>query len=323
MELQRELEIALDAARRASALCREARRTLVTAETVRKKDRSPVTVADLAGQAVVNLALREAFPRDPIVGEETAGVLRESGELRNRVAELVRGQVPGIGEAAMLDAIDAGKGAAEGVERFWVLDPIDGTKGFLRGDQYAVALALVENGEVVLGVLGCPNFPREDGTAGTLFHAVRGRGAFARSLAGGADARIAVDGLDDPAGARFCESVEAAHASHEIHARIGTEIGIAREPYRIDSQAKYGAVASGLASIYLRLPRSEDYREKIWDHAAGVIVTTEAGGRVSDFAGKPLDFSRGRTLENNRGILATNGTLHDRALAAIAAVVGS
>jgi 3'(2'), 5'-bisphosphate nucleotidase len=42
-------------------------------------------------------------------------------------------------------------------ERFWALDPIDGTKGFLRGDQYAIALALVENREVKLGVLACPN----------------------------------------------------------------------------------------------------------------------------------------------------------------------
>jgi 3'(2'), 5'-bisphosphate nucleotidase len=40
-----------------------------------------------------------------------------------------------------------------------VLDPIDGTLGFVRGDQYAIALAMVENGEVVLGVLGCPNLP--------------------------------------------------------------------------------------------------------------------------------------------------------------------
>jgi 3'(2'), 5'-bisphosphate nucleotidase len=42
---------------------------------------------------------------------------------------------------------------------FWVLDPVDGTLGFVRGDQYAIALALIEDGEVVLGVLGCPNYP--------------------------------------------------------------------------------------------------------------------------------------------------------------------
>jgi 3'(2'), 5'-bisphosphate nucleotidase len=56
-------------------------------------------------------------------------------------------------------------------DRYWTLDPIDGTKGFLRGDQYAIALALVEHGEVVLGVLGCPNLPNPDGSRGAIFAA--------------------------------------------------------------------------------------------------------------------------------------------------------
>ena len=80
---------------------------------------------------------------------------------------------------------------------------------------------------------------------------------------------------------------------------------------RIDSQVKYGAVAAGLAEVYIR-PRSRpDYRENIWDHAAGVAVVTEAGGRVTDLDGAPLDFSRGPKLVDNRGVLATNGTVHD------------
>ena len=52
--------------------------------------------------------------------------------------------------------IDHG-GAVHYRERFWTLDPIDGTKGFLRGEQYAVALALIEGGEVVVAALACPN----------------------------------------------------------------------------------------------------------------------------------------------------------------------
>ena len=80
---------------------------------------------------------------------------------------------------------------------------------------------------------------------------------------------------------------------------------------RIDSQCKYGAVARGEASIYLRLPTSESYREKIWDHAAGWMVVNAAGGRVTDARGQNLDFSLGRTLDQNRGIIATNGHLHD------------
>ena len=60
----------------------------------------------------------------------------------------------------ILDNIDHGNG--EPADLFWTLDPIDGTKGFLRGDQYAVALALIKEGKPVLGVLGCPNLPFDD-----------------------------------------------------------------------------------------------------------------------------------------------------------------
>ena len=58
----------------------------------------------------------------------------------------------------------------------------------------------------------------------------------------------------------------------------------------------------------------------IWDQAAGSIVVEEAGGRVSDLDGKPLDFSHGRTLATNRGVLVTNGPLHEAFLAGLKAI---
>ena len=62
----------------------------------------------------------------------------------------------------------------------WTLDPIDGTKGFLRGEQYAVCLALLVDAQVQVSVMGCPNLPVDasnpDGPKGCLFIAVRGRG---------------------------------------------------------------------------------------------------------------------------------------------------
>ena len=63
----------------------------------------------------------------------------------------------------------------------WTLDPIDGTKGFLRGEQYAVCLALIVDARVQLGVIGCPNLlvdaSKPDGPRGCLFVATRGQGA--------------------------------------------------------------------------------------------------------------------------------------------------
>jgi 3'(2'), 5'-bisphosphate nucleotidase len=88
---------------------------------------------------------------------------------------------------------------------------------------------------------------------------------------------------------------------------------------RLDSQAKYGVVARGDAAIYLRLPspKQPDYREKIWDHAAGALIVQEAGGRVTDALGSDLDFSYGHKLEKNRGIIVSNGQLHPAILGAI------
>jgi 3'(2'), 5'-bisphosphate nucleotidase len=92
----------------------------------------------------------------------------------------------------------------------------------------------------------------------------------------------------------------------------------------MDSQVKYGIVASGDADIYLRIPNpaTRDYREKIWDHAAGSLIVEEAGGWVSDIDGKKLDFSMGKTLCRNRGILASSGRIHSRVLEIIAEIDG-
>jgi 3'(2'), 5'-bisphosphate nucleotidase len=200
-------------------------------------------------------------------------------------------------------------GHAGGSGRFWTLDPIDGTKGFLRAEQYAVALALIDGGAVRLGVLGCPNLPGS-GEQGCIAIAADGQGATLRGLTNATERPIRVSSIVDPAGAAFCESVEAAHSSHGDAARITAQLGITRPPLRMDSQCKYVAVARGDAEIYLRLPTRADYEEKIWDHAAGELLVREAGGMVSDVLGRPLDFSRGRTLQRNRGAIATNGALH-------------
>ena len=321
-----DLDTAVVIATEACRLARAAQDAIVAAgDAVSKGDRSPVTVADLAIQVVVSRRLANAFPGDRLLAEESSAVLAREPHLTGRVLELVRRHLPDEDAASLVRALDRGDAGAA-VGRTWVLDPIDGTKGFLRGDQFAIALALVVDGEVRLGVLGCPNLAVEPGDAaagrGVVFAAAGGGGASARPLDGGTVRTIAVDTLDDPAEARFCESVEAAHADHSEQAEIARRLGITAPPVRIDSQCKYGVVSRGEASIYLRLPKQKDYREKVWDHAAGAIVLTEAGGRVTDLAGEPLDFSQGRLLGTHVGIVATNGRLHDRVVAACREVVG-
>jgi len=292
-------------------------------DALTKDDRSPVTIADLAAQVLVSRRLAEAFPHDALLAEEDSAALADEEAMQQRVMDQVRQHVTGITPDAMIAALDRGSHSG-GDQRYWVLDPIDGTKGFLRGDQYAVALALVEHGRVVVGVLGCPNLPDPASTVpGSLFSAVLGEGASAHPLSDDDEQEVHVDGITDPARAVVCESVVAAHAAHSIQARIAHRLGITAPPYRIDSQCKYAVVARGEASIYLRLPRDTSYREKVWDHAAGSIVVTEAGGQVTDLDGNPLDFSNGRLLGNGRGIVCTNGAVHDRVLEACRAEISS
>ena len=131
-----------------------------------------------------------------------------------------------------------------------------------------------------------------------------------------------MDAISDASQAVFCESVEKEHSSQSDSAKIAEILGITREPYRIDSQCKYAAVARGDASIYLRMPTKADYVERIWDHAAGVRVILEAGGDVSDIHGRPLDFGLGRGLEKNQGVVVTNGRLHATVISAVKQALG-
>jgi 3'(2'), 5'-bisphosphate nucleotidase len=314
----RALTAMIDAVRAASRICRAVQADRVSAGTLRKDDRSPVTVADFASQAIVAARLRDAHPGTPLVAEEDSSDLRldANAAVRAAVADRVRSEWPDADETAVLEAID--RGGADPSERFFVLDPIDGTKGFLRGDQYAVALGLIEDGEVVAGVLGGPNLPLGNGT-GCVFAAVRADGAAVLPLddTTAPPAAIRVSAESDPARARFCESVEKAHTKKGRSAEVARLLGVAAEPVAIDSQCKYALVARGDAELYLRLPSSEEYRERIWDHAAGLLVVEEAGGRVTDIHGRPLDFRHGRRLEENRGVVASNGTIHDAVIAAI------
>jgi 3'(2'), 5'-bisphosphate nucleotidase len=321
---ERERQIALEAVAEAAKLCAAVRAEMVSAQALEKGDRSPVTIADFGSQAVVCRRLLTAFPHDQIVAEEDAGDLRkaENALQLTQVTQYVQRCEAAATPERVCEWIDAGKGSV--AQRFWTLDPIDGTKGFLRHEQFAIALALIEDGRVQVGALACPNLPidmaQPSGQHGVVFWAVRGGGAEMVSLNGGKSLPISVSSVSDPAGARFVESVEAGHTDHDAHASLARSLGITRPSLRLDSQAKYGVVARGDSAIYLRLPspKTPDYRERIWDHAAGVLIVEEAGGRVTDAYGRELDFGQGPRLLNNQGIVVSNGQFHSDILEAIA-----
>ena len=320
---------ALAAVSTACAVSRAVQANLTQLCEVTKDDRSPVTVADFAVQAIVSLSLADSLPHNErlIVGEEDATALRTDSQttIRRAVLEAVRAWNPHVTEAEMLDAIDACNhdGRSDG---YWALDPIDGTKGFLRGQHYAIALGRIENGQVVAGVMGCPNlsidqsFPLgKNDPQGVMYAASTGAGAWEfEGCNHTADPmRILAQQFEYSRPLRFCESAEKAHSNRGDSGRIIDAIGTEGEPARLDSQCKYALVARGQADGYLRLPTSKSYVEKIWDHAAGLSIATEAGAIVSDVSGRPLDFTHGTRLEKNRGVICATEGLHQRIIAAI------
>lgn len=324
MKFEAEKRIAIAAVREAAELCQNVQQQM-DPEAMQKKDRSPVTVADFGSQALICSRLRRAWPDDPIIAEENAAVLREaeSQESARQVVYHVRTLRPDASSEDVLEWIDYG-GHKEHAPRYWTLDPIDGTKGFLRGDQYAVALALIVDGEVVVAALACPNLTisLDPGERGVVAIVVLGQGAELyrlRDMELIGDARVSA--VENPAEAKFSESVESGHTSHSRSAKISELMGISAPATRLDSQAKYVVVAAGDAEIYMRLPSSRRYVENIWDHAAGMLLVQEAGGRVTDVHGKDLDFGHGWQLAENRGVLVSNGALHDPLLTAVEQVL--
>lgn len=329
MAYEQEKQLAIQAATLAAQLCEQVRNTIVP-QAIEKDDKSPVTIADYGAQAIICKFLAEQFPEDPVVGEEDAADLRTpemAGPLA-QVTEQVQRLIPEATPAAVMDWIDHGNGQV--ARRYWTLDPIDGTKGFLRQDQYAIALAMVEEGDIKVGVLACPalSFATNETVTpetGLLFVAVRGEGAVMMPLAGGEAQPIHVVTNADAERMRFVESVESGHGNQEQQSAIAQAAGITQPSIRMDSQAKYGAVAAGQAALYLRLPSPKypGYREKIWDHAAGVIVVEEAGGTVTDMHGKPLDFSQAARFVDNQGVVVSNGVIHEAVLHALKQTVAS
>ncbi|KAM7254743.1 hypothetical protein ACFE04_019984 [Oxalis oulophora] len=360
----REMDVGVRAVQMACSLCQKLQSSS-TLFSSSKDDNSPVTVADWSVQATVSWILSESFgiQNVAIVAEEDIDALSKpnASGLLEAVVKTVNeclSEAPRFGLTApnkillasdVLEAISRCNSTGGPTGRFWTLDPVDGTLGFVRGDQYAVALALIEDGEVVVGVLGCPNYPMrkewlnyhhryhriiskltsqssESWNKGCVIYARKGGQAWMqplitenKKLEWPNSARpVRVSTIDDPALATFCEPVEKSNSSHSFSAGLAYSVGVRNQPLRVYSMAKYAAIARGDAEIFMKFARA-GYKEKIWDHAAGVIIIQEAGGVVTDARGNPLDFSNGIYIEGlDRGIIACAGSnLHSKIIQAV------
>jgi 3'(2'), 5'-bisphosphate nucleotidase len=193
-----------------------------------KEDRSPVTLADEAAHEILVRGLREIDSDTPVISEEA--------------------------EAASADDRRSWR-------RFWLVDPLDGTKEFLkRSAEFTVNVALIEDGEPVLGVVLAPALD-------LLYWAVKGDGAW-REEKGKPAERIYSTPAAPGTPLTVVESLS--HPSPELEEYLKT-ISVARR-VKAGSSLKFCWVAEGRADIYPRLGPTME-----WDVAAGDCVYRQSG----------------------------------------------
>ncbi|KAH7170683.1 hypothetical protein EDB81DRAFT_175786 [Dactylonectria macrodidyma] len=341
----RERHIAELAVLRASILTKK---VLSSVGAITKADASPVTVADFAAQALLISALHTVFPGDAFLGEEASEALRSDESLRDRVWELVSSTSPTDPESGevlavpatveeMLELIDlGGNGHGGSTGRFWVMDPIDGTATFLRGEQYAVSLALIEDGREVLGVLGCPNLRLQGGRVketsvdteglGIMLSAVKGQGSMIRFMtASGLEAACSIEplkGSSNPQDLHIIDCLQSKSSRHDLIRQLADKLGAPFPSTDVwSSHIRYAALIVGGGDLHVRIPAKLDTKTYVWDHAGAQLIFTEAGGQVTDLDGRQIDFGAGRDLSRNRGLVAAREGVHEVVIEELAGIL--
>lgn len=234
-------------------------------------------------------------PRDPVTLAD-----REANAL---ICERLAARFPGAPIVAEEsdEASFAGFGDAE---RALFVDPLDGTLEFVaKNGQFAVMIGLVERGRAVAGVVHAP-------ATGIEWLGAVGLGAFRTE--GGTRREIRVSRTAALGDARVL--VSRSHRGERTTAVL--ERMAAREVVpQGGAGLKAAFVASGEADVYLQPGKAG----KRWDACASDAIVRAAGGLLTDARGEPIDYVSG-ALENDRGMVATNGLVHDATIAAIAAV---
>jgi len=246
-----------------------------------KEDNSPVTVIDLLHQSQLQGLLASRFAGDALICEEPRSLQEQVLEEATRVSR----EIYGLTLAEEIPVLPTQ------AEVTWILDPIDGTKGFLGGRCFAIALAYFVGDEPFFGALAVPGAdaqsPRSIDTS--LAFAVRGGGAF--------KARVSAEGDPDWQPLRSSPwrgdalrvAVSLAHGGG-MSERLEREADL--ELVKLDSQAKYAAVAHDEIDAYMRSARDDGYPDVVWDHLPGALVAIEAGCRVCHFDGGEIRFRR-------------------------------
>jgi 3'(2'), 5'-bisphosphate nucleotidase len=268
MPYQRELEVALDACRRAHRRILEEYAPFQPILDARADIKLQI---DRESQEILLQHLDAAFPQDSFCAEEDTPTLSRA------------------------------RAAGRNPQRVWVVDPIDGTRGFAqKNGEFSVMVGLIERDEVVLGVVLEPARQR-------LTYATQGGGCWRQDDTGGTPQRCQVSCVALPQEA----TVTTSHSTRR--SRQMEALHPARILAVYSAGIKLALVARGEADLYLNTyPNFHD-----WDICAGHILVEEAGGRVTTLRGDPVTYGHSASASQRHGLLASNGAIHERALAAL------
>ena len=187
--------------------------------------------------------------------------------------------------------------------RVWMVDPLDGTNGFIDGNgDFAVQIGLAEEGWCALGVVYQP-------LTGVLYRAVRGEGTWIERPQFDPE-RVHVSDKQDLSRMRLAAS--RSHRSPRMN-KVVTRFGFREEVKRGSVGIKVGLLVEKQCDVYIHLSP----RTKQWDTCAPEVILTEAGGRMSDLFGYPLNYNV-PDVQNRNGLVASNGAAHDRIIEKLA-----
>ena len=208
-----------------------------------KADASPLTAADLASDRVISAGLNQLDLGWPLLSEESEPI---DLEIRHNWS------------------------------RFWLIDPLDGTKEFIRRNgEFTVNIALIENGEPLLGVVYAP-------VLDVCYFAARGQGAFVRR---GKAAAQRIQVKTHHAGEQISVVASRSHSDERTSALL-QKLGD-YQCISMGSSLKICLVAEGAAHLYPRLGPTME-----WDTAAAHAVVKLAGGRLCDSSGDELRYNK-------------------------------
>jgi myo-inositol-1(or 4)-monophosphatase len=180
----------------------------------------------------------------------------------------------------------------------WVIDPLDGTTNYAHGlPVYCISIALEKEGEIILGVVYNPNLDE-------LFVGEKGKGAYIYKGRGASKSKQRISVSRE---SKLGKSLLATGFPYDIRTSKNNNLNHFANFYkRCQAVRRMGAAALDLA--YLAMGRFDGFWElklSPWDMAAGSLLITEAGGKVTDFSGGSFNIYL-------KEILATNGKIHQQ-----------